>query len=194
MSRKFWVLSVDNLQEGVFIIFCLLLTTAISHNHCHWRRDRAFVEKKRQKGYYLQIPLAVATSLVMSETSQFLVDLEKKLVPTCFIIGLFVCHRVQRASHLFQDFFGFYRIILFKNLVSPESLKNSRSRTRSILISHFTSRKRVKAFFSLCTSRKRVKAFFITLHLSKKSESFYFSLFSSRTSQTLSRRGLTVYV
>ena len=172
MSRKFWVLSVDNLQEGVFIIFCLLLTTAISHHHCHWRRDRAFVEKKRQKGYYLQIPLAVATSLVMSETSHFLVDLEKKLVPTCFIIGLFVCHRVQRASHLFQDFFGFYRIILLKI-----SFPQNRWRILGLeleafwfhisllekewnLFFHFVLlEKEWRLFSSLCISRKRVKAF-----------------------------------
>merc|ERR1712090_125129 len=43
----------------------------------------------------------------------------------------------------------------------------SRSRSRTILISLFTS-------------RKRVKAFFFTLHFSKKSESIFFSLCTSR--------------
>ena len=67
----------------------------------------------------------------------------------------------------------------------------SRSRSRSILISLFTSRKRVKAFFfHFALLEKEWKHIFFTLHFSKKSESFFFSLFTSRTSQTHSRWGL----
>ena len=75
------MLSVDNLQEGVFIIFCLLLTTAISHNHCHWRRDGAFVEKRGKRDIICKFG-SYFTSYVRNED---LVDLEKKLVPTQYV-------------------------------------------------------------------------------------------------------------
>ena len=65
------------------------------------------------------------------------------------------------------------------------------SRSRSILNSLFTSRKRVKAFvFHFALLEKEWKHFFFILHFSKKSESFLFSLFTSRTSKTHSRWSL----
>ena len=93
------MLSVDNLQEGVFIIFCLLLTTAISHNHCHWRRDGAFVEKRGKRDIICKFG-SYFTSYVRNED---LVDLEKKLVPTQHVLSLdylsvTVLHRIYIYS------------------------------------------------------------------------------------------------
>ena len=65
---------------------------------------------------------------------------------------MIVCYPTSKPS-VSAVLIGFHGINLFKNLVSWELLRIFTSRSRSILISLFTSRKRVKAFFSLCTSR-----------------------------------------
>merc|ERR1739836_300913 len=59
------------------------------------------------------------------------------------------------------------KISFLENCSEFSRIFTSRSRSRSILISLFTS-------------RKRVKAFIFTLHFSKKSESIFFSLCTSR--------------
>ena len=78
--------------------------------------------------------------------------------------------------------FGFHGINLFKNLVSPELLQ--------ILENFHFSFSTSSILISLFTSRKRVKAFFFHLALLKNSESFFISHFTSRTSKTHSRWSL----
>ena len=90
-----------------------------------------------------------------------------------------------RASHCFSSLIWLSRNKFYSKISFLEKcweflrIFTSRSRSRSILISLFTSRKRVKAFwfhfalleksesilFSLCTSRKRVKAFYFHFSL-----------------------------
>ena len=112
-----------------------------------------------------------------------------------------------RTSHLFQHCWISSVIWLSRNKSVKKSrfsrmVKNSQEfslldldlfskKSESIMISLFTSRKRVKAFwFHFALLEKEWKHFFFTLHFSKKSESFLFSLFTSRTSKTHSRWSL----
>ena len=86
------------------------------------------------------------------------------------------------------------KISFLENCSEFSRIFTSRSRSRSILISLFTSRKRVKAFwFHFALLEKEWKHFFFTLHFSKKSESFLFSLFASRTLKIHSRWSLIFF-